>query len=297
MQKNPIAVAIEDSVWAGTEGSLQVMLSRIANIEERVRASAGNLSAYQTPVKPEDLPYLFEAHGDIGVVSIKGPMTNATSYYDRYDKAATYPAIREALVHAATDSKVKVILLDIDSGGGAVSGVADTATLVRTINDNVKPVVAFSEGSMFSAAYWVGSGAGQVFASKSAGVGSIGVIGTHMEVSKMYEDMGIKATVIRSGKYKALANRFEPLTDEARAQIQEGMDAAYGVFVQHVADMRAVAYNVADTKMAQGREFYGEAALTAGLVDGIATFDSVMTALQQSVDNEQGFKHNSQNIS
>lgn len=285
--KQPI-IAMHDDLWAGTEGSLHSVLARLANIEGRMAPQAAGYVVNATK-EAEKLPYLFSIQGSVGIVEIKGGMTNATSYWDAYDKAATYQAISEAMIHAANDSNVKAILLDIDSGGGSVAGMNDTADLIRTINDNVKPVVAFTGGSMFSAAYCLGCSAGQVFASKSAGAGSIGIIGTHMDLSKMYAEQGITVTVVRGGKYKALANRFEALTDDARSQIQAGIDAAYGVFVQHVADMRGVPYLTADTQMAQGKEFWGQSALTAGLVDGITTFDAVVTLLQQSVDKQQGF--------
>ncbi len=285
--KQPM-ITMHDELWAGTEASLHSVLARMANLEARVNPEAAGYVVNSTK-DAEKLPYLFSLQGSIGMVSIKGGMTNSTSYWDAYDKAATYQAISDAMIHAANDPAVKAILIDIDSGGGAVSGMNDTADLIRTINDGVKPVVAFTSGSMFSAAYCLGCSAGQVFASKAAGAGSIGVIGTHMDLSKMYAEQGITVTVIRGGKYKALANRFEPLTDAARAQVQEGIDAAYGVFVDHVASMRGVSYVVADTTMAQGKEFWGQAAQVAGLVDGITTFDAVVNALQQSVDKQQGF--------
>lgn len=278
-----LATVLPDGLWAGTEDALHALVARLIAQSERpiIQAMLSSTTGQQeTPP-----PYLLGKQGSIGIVEIKGPMTNATSYYDRYDKAATYPAIREALLSAATDDSVDTILLDVESGGGAVAGMFDTARLIRTINDNVKPVVAFGE-SIFSAAYCLASAAGQVFSTQAGGVGSIGILATHADYSKMYADMGIKMTVMRSGQYKALANRFEPLTDTAKAQMQSGLDAAYQVFVQHVADMRGTTYPTADTKMAEGREFYGSAAKDAGLVDGITTYDKLVSALQESVDRQ-----------
>ena len=281
-----LATALPDGLWAGTEEALHSLVARLIAQASRPIPEAA-LVTYSTPGAQQDAPppYLFGKQGNVGIVEIKGPMTNATHYYDRYDKTASYPAIREALMHAVNDPEVETILLDIESGGGAVAGMFDAARLIRTINDRVKPVTAFGE-SMFSAAYCLGSAAGQVFSTQSGGVGSIGIIATHMDVSKMYADMGINVTVMRSGQYKALANRFEPLSDKAKAQMQEGMDAAYQVFVQHVADMRGTTYPNADTKMAQGREFYGNAAKDIGLVDGITTFDALISKLQESVDRQ-----------
>lgn len=289
MKNTPVLV--DDTHWAGTETALAAYIGMLVRDEERVQAGV----TYASSKAEKALPYLLSLEGNIGIVAIKGPMTNRTSYWDDMDKRATYSAIREAVVQAAIDPDVDQIILDIDSGGGSVAGVADVGTLIRNIHTYVKPVTAFTDGNMMSAAYWLGAAAGKVYASKVAGVGSIGVIAMHTEMSKMLADMGIAVTVMRAGKFKALANSAEPLTDAAKAQMQAALDSTYGVFVQHVADMRGVTYNKADTTMAQGREFYGEAALSAGLVDGIETFDSLMSKL--SVDKQQGISHNPQKIS
>ena len=112
----------------------------------------------------------------------------------------TYPDIRRAAIFGATDEKVSAILLDIESGGGSVNGVSDTGNLISMINDNVKPVTAFTDGLMASAAYWLGSSAGDVYSSKTSVVGSIGVISTHMEISAMLKKEGVGVTVMRAGR-------------------------------------------------------------------------------------------------
>ena len=294
-------VVVQDEMWAGTQVSFLLHLERLRRLAARGDSPEMQAGFYGTPAaqapSEEPLPYLLAVQGNVAVIEVKGPMTNQTNYYDKYDKAATYPAIREALVAAANMDAVTQIMLDIDSGGGAVSGLADVGTLVQSINKGIKPVTAFTDGNMMSAAYWLGASAGKVYMSKAAGAGSIGVIATHMEVSKMYADMGVNATVMRAGKWKALANRFEPLTDAAKTQIQDGLDAAYGVFVQHVADSRKTTYATADATMAQGREFFGETAVSAGLADGISTFDKVMGKLtQKGVDSQKSFSQNSSQI-
>jgi signal peptide peptidase SppA len=280
----------DNAIWAGDEVSLMRHIQRLAMNAERMQA--GIYPDMSGDGEPK--PYLLDIQGNVAVITIHGPTSNESSYWDSYDKAATYPAIREALLAAANDDQVDNIILDINSGGGAVSGVADVASLVRQVNDNYKTVTAFTDGNMMSAAYWIGSSADKVYASQIAGTGSIGVIATHMDLSKMMEQQGIKPTVMRAGKYKALANPMEPLTEAAKQQMQDGLDAVYGTFVQHVADMRGVDYKTADDTMAQGRVFYGDAGVKAGLVDGITTFDGLMSKLP--VDVSQSVSHNPLNI-
>lgn len=268
----------EEKVWAGTEASLHAALD--AEEARATRMAAGE----RLGDKDREASRLL-AIDDAGVatISIKGPLTNdGDATWNEWMGMTGYPEIRDAMISAATDTSVQHIILDIDSGGGAVSGVDDTAKLIRLVHDNVKPVTAFTDGSMYSAAYWLGSSAGEVYASRAAGMGSIGVIATHMERSEMLKEVGIGVTVVRAGKYKALANGVEKLTEEGKAQIQAGVDAAYKIFVGHVAEMRGKSYEFADSVMAQGREFYGQAGADAGLVDGIKSFDQVMSDVKRN---------------
>ena len=267
----------EEKVWAGTEASLHAALD--AEEARATRMAAGD----RISEKDRETSRLLSVDDGVATISIKGPLTNdGDAIWNEWMGMTGYPEIRDAMISAATDTSVQHIILDIDSGGGAVSGVDDTAKLIRLVNDNVKPVTAFTDGSMYSAAYWLGASAGQVFASKAAGMGSIGVIATHMERSEMLKEAGIGVTVVRAGKYKALANGVEKLTEEGRAQIQAGVDAAYKIFVGHVAEMRGKSYEFADSVMAQGREFYGQAGVDAGLVDGIKSFDQVMSDVKRN---------------
>ena len=94
---------------------------------------------------------------------------------------------------------------------------------------------------------------------------------------------GVTVTVIRAGKYKALADSNEPLTKAGEAQIQAMVDASYGVFVDHVAEMRGRTYEYTDKTMADGQEFIGQAAVDVGLTDGITTFDAVVGGLKKKI--------------
>jgi signal peptide peptidase SppA len=281
----------EDKLWMGTEASLHNMLSIV---EAQTKMMAAGQAVVSSQRQETRVPRLVEVHDGVAHINISGSLVNSGDEdWNEYFGLTGYPEIREAMVYAATNPDVKHILLNIESGGGQVSGVSDTGKLIRMINDRVKPVTAFTDGAMYSAAYWLGSSAGEVYASKAAGVGSIGVIATHMERSEMLKEYGIGVTVVRAGKYKALANGVEKLSEEGKAQIQAGVDSAYRIFVDHVAEMRGKSYEFADSVMAQGREFYGQAAADAGLVDGIKSVDEVLSTIQEKLmDTSKSFMDN-----
>lgn len=267
-------------MWAGSQHSFDLAVQAHSLIMNAGAAMPGDDD-------DEDKPYNFMIHGDVGVIEIKGSLTNKDSPWNRYYGVTSYGDVRNAVIYAANHADVKAILLDIDSGGGAVNGVADTGDLISMIDSKVKPVYAMTDGTMASAAYWLGSSARKVYASKVSTVGSIGVISTHMEYSKALKEAGINVTVLRAGEYKALINSVEPLTKAAIEQAMGQLQTAYGIFLGHVADRRGVSVDVADKVMGQGREFMGEAAVGAGLIDGISNFDGVVAMISAELLDSQ----------
>lgn len=266
-----------DTMWAGSDLSLEIARQGY----DSIMAGTGTITSNQSSAAPADanIPYNFSLQGNIGVIMITGSLINIDNEYARYRGMTTYPDVRRAFHYAAMNADVQHILMLVESGGGAVNGVADTSAMITMINDKVKPVTAYTDGLMASAAYWLGASAGTAYSSMTSVVGSVGVISTHMEISKMMKDQGVGVTVVRSGEFKALANMHEPLSEVALKQMTSQLDQAYGVFATHMADRRGVPMTTFEKSMGQGREFFGEAAKTAGMVDGITTLDALMSKI------------------
>ena len=271
----------DDRLWAGTNESLAAVVA--ADELHAARLKAG-WSEDAPDDEDEDKPTehdLLQVVGNIGVIQVNGAMVNSDAWYLKHYGMVGYPQIKSALVAAANNPDVKHVLLNINSGGGSVNGCQDTVALIKKINDNLKPVDAYTGGTMASAAYWLGSSAGKISATDTAIVGSIGVLATHKEYSKMYADMGIGVKVVRSGPYKALVNPNEPLSKEGEAQLQSMVDATNTVFVNHVAAARNRTPEYVDGTMGQGREFVGAQAADVGLVDSITSLDALISNLQR----------------
>lgn len=275
-------------LWAGTEESLAAYLLQLRKLAmdasfSDILANGGGRPdkvAFSGQREDEELPRLLRVADGVATIRIAGALNNSAHWLNQYLGAVGYPEIREGLVHAANDPAIKAIVLDIASGGGAVAGMFDTSELIARIDKKIKPVYSFSDSAIMSAAYALGVSARTVTISKSAEAGSVGVLIVHQEMSKMMEKVGITPTVIRAGKYKALGNPYEPLSELAKEELQASVDHSYGLFVDHVAQHRSVTSAVADSKMGQGRVFPGERAKEAGLVDAIGTFDEVMGKAQ-----------------
>ncbi|MBK4346004.1 S49 family peptidase, partial [Enterobacter hormaechei] len=113
--------------------------------------------------------------------------------------------IRGQLPALLNDPDIKEILLDINSGGGAVSGCKELADYIYQ-SRGVKPITAIVNFSAFSAAYFIASACTKIIVSETSGVGSIGVILEHMEASKLEESVGLKLTTFSRGDNKKNAS-------------------------------------------------------------------------------------------
>jgi signal peptide peptidase SppA len=180
---------------------------------------------------------------------------------------------------AMRDDAVSAIVLDIDSPGGTVAGIPELAAKIHAARGQGKQVIAVANSMAASAAYWIASAADSIVVTPSGEVGSIGVFRVHTDLTKALDEAGVKKTVIRAGKYKAEGLPFEPLGDEARAAMQSDVDEYYGQFIDAVAQHRGRSAAQVKAGYGEGRTLSAKRALSAGMVDQIATLDDVLSQL------------------
>lgn len=220
----------------------------------------------------------YEIRNGVAVIPVSGVLTKGISFFSFLFGGSSMGKIGEAVRAAADDPAATSILLHIDSPGGTVDGTQELANIVFAAREK-KPITAFSDGMMASAAYWIGSAAERIYISgDTVEVGSIGVVATHIDQSKWDEMMGDSYTEITAGHYKRIASSHKPLSKEGAAYIQEGVDHIYGVFLSDVARFRGVSEEKT-MEMADGKIFIGTQAVNVGLVDGIATFDDLIESM------------------
>ncbi len=183
---------------------------------------------------------------------------------------------------ALADPNITGIVIDIDSPGGVVNGVDELSAEIHAAR-GVKPIVAVANSLMASAAFWIGSAAGELVAIPSGEVGSIGVVMVHSEGSKHDEQLGVKRTIISAGKHKAEVNPFEPLSDEARDHIQERIDDFFGMFTRRVARNRGKSVKDVVNGFGQGRLVGAKEALAEGMIDRIQTIEQVFHRMSRSM--------------
>ena len=213
-----------------------------------------------------------------GVVTQRGNMVDDISGPGSTSTQQFTSALRQVLA----DDTVGQILIDIDSPGGSVYGVAELASEIVKARAQ-KPVVAVANSLSASAAYWIGCSASEFYVTPGGEVGSIGVWQAHFDYSKALEEEGIKTTLVSAGKFKVEGNPYVPLDPEAQAFMQSRVDDYYNAFIQAVAVGRGVSVDDVRNGMGEGRVLGADAALAQRMVDGIASFDDVLARMQAKV--------------
>lgn len=209
----------------------------------------------------------------IAVIPVHGTLVKRTAGLDAASGLTSYTEIAAMLESALADPQIAGILLDIDSPGGEASGSFELARRVREASA-VKPVWAVANDAAYSAAYAIGSAANRLIVSETGGVGSIGVIALHIDQSVKDANEGYRYTAVTAGTHKNDFSPHQPLTDEAKAELQAEVDRLYGLFVEHVGSMRTLATD--DVRSTEAGLYFGANAIAAGLADAVGTFESAL---------------------
>jgi signal peptide peptidase SppA len=220
--------------------------------------AAGKIFTLQQSEAPASIMSVADG---VATISITGPLLPTTDEFDRVMLGATsLDEVRSTVESAAADPSVTSIVLNIDSPGGTVRGTPEAADAIYEAA-KIKPVRAHTSGTMASAAYWLGSQATSVSMTRSASVGSIGVMVPHIDQSKRAEMLGVKVELFTTGKFKAAGFPGTSLTESQRELIQERIDQVFGEFKSAVTRQgRKI-----PAEAMQGQSFYGPQAESLGL--------------------------------
>lgn len=181
------------------------------------------------------------------------------------------------------DDSIDAIVLTIDSPGGTVAGTIDLADAVYAVRQ-VKPIVAYVEDLAASAAYWVASQATAIYANNAgAAIGSVGAYIVAIDMSRMFEARGIETVVIRSGPNKGIGVPGDKITDSQRQSVQSRVDSVARMFVSAIGRGRGLTAKAIEP-MADGSIFPPMMAQTAGLIDGIADFETLLASVAKGME-------------
>jgi protease IV len=187
-------------------------------------------------------------------------------------------ATLKLLEDVAASRKVQALLIRIDSPGGTTVGSEAIYEKIRKVAEN-KPVVAVMDSVAASGGYITAIAADHIVARGNTITGSIGVIFTFPEVSKLLDNLGIKVEEIKSGELKAEPSGFKPVSDKVRMVTQEMVMESYGWFTGLVAERRKIP--LAEVQLlADGRVYSGRQAVANRLIDGLGGEEKAIAWLE-----------------
>lgn len=207
-----------------------------------------------------ELPQPEEESG-IAIIHIHGAVGKLLTDFERMFGMTDYDDIAEQVADADANPNINSILLHIDSPGGTITGLPELAAKLRNVS---KPLVAYTEGTAASAAYWIASQADSVLLSESAEVGSVGVYVALLNQTEYLRNMGLKINAVSAGDNKLDYADFQPLSNEARERLQANVDKWHARFKEEINIKR----DVPEASMT-GQTYEGLEAVEAGLADGV----------------------------
>lgn len=269
MKYQNIINAIIDTPWALTEAKARALGEFI---ECRLLAGAEPLKI-EAAAAPT-----YQRSGAVAIIPVYGILGQKMNLMSDYSGGTSTERIGAQIDAAVADETIRSVVLDIDSPGGSVFGVAELAAKLQAARE-AKPIVAVANSTAASAAYWLGSQASEFVVTPSGEVGSIGVLAMHVDQSGANEAEGYKVSYISAGEHKTEGNPHEPLSDDARAYMQARVDAYYDDFITAVAKGRGVTAATVRDKFGKGRVMGAKDAKAIGMVDRIDTMENTIRRL------------------
>jgi signal peptide peptidase SppA len=268
--KFAVLEAVKKKPWAITVE----MYNTIEEVLTRRYLGEGQQIQMDAIAKREDKKLRIEKK--VAVVPLVGVIAKRMNMFHDISGGTSTEAFRTSFEEALNNPEADAIVLDIDSPGGTVDGVKEMADFVFQSRGK-KPIVAYANSEMCSAAYWIGAAADKVTAYDTARIGSIGVMMPHHDRSAQQQAQGVKTTYLYAGKYKVMGADNEPLTEEGKEYLKTNfVDKLYTMFVDSVANFRGVSSKYALENMADGRVFLANEAQNIKLVDKIMDLESTI---------------------
>ncbi len=217
-------------------------------------------------------PSDFSTFGRGGVALIRIEGVISASGEGAFNGGANPENIISQLRRAEKDSRVKAILLRINSPGGTAAASQEIFYELKKVK---KPVVVSISDMGASGAYWVACASDYIYASPASDVGSIGVIIAIPNLRGLFEKLGIEYIVITQGKFKDIGNPGREMTSEEKKILRDQAEVIYNIFIKDVAESRKLSEKKV-RELATGLAYPGIEAEEKGLIDELGSYNDAI---------------------
>jgi protease-4 len=206
--------------------------------------------------------------------------------------------IKEKLLAAAKDEKIKAVMLFVTTPGGSIVGSQAIHDGVLAVKAAGKPIVAYVDTISASGGVWSTAGADKIFADHGSLIGSVGVnFGNWI----YFEDPtavdngifgggvetrgGVRAKFLGAGLGKDLGNPWRPMTEREEALLQSTADEFYQKFLNHVVENRSMDRQRLVEEYG-AMIFANDLAKARGYIDDTKTFQETIAYLAEKIGAE-----------
>lgn len=221
---------------------------------------------------------VMEKVGHIAVLDVSGPLVSRLADAPACGAApVSYEGLMLAFDDLEADANITHIVLRMETPGGEAAQLFDTTDRMVELR-KTKTLIAMVDDYAYSGGYGLAAACSEIWLTRTGGVGSVGVVIGHKDVSEKNAKEGVKWTYVHSGAMKVAGNPNEPLSESARNFMQAESDRIHELFTSSVAAYRGM--DVAAVRGTEAGLFFGQAAIDAGLADHLGTFRELMAELQ-----------------
>ncbi len=197
----------------------------------------------------------------VGVIEITGVIADSRQ-------------VLEQIRNFRKNSAVKSIVVRIDSPGGGVGPSQEIFQEIRKTREQ-KNVIASLGAIAASGGYYIAAAADGIVASPGTITGSIGVILGYTNFETLFQKIGLRQVVVKSGEYKDIASPVREMTEKERQILQKFSDTVHRQFIGDVAQTRHLPVETV-REIADGRIFTGETAKDLNLIDRLGNFEDAV---------------------
>lgn len=269
-----IRSAIYGQPWAITDAGLKLI---VGIVESHV---AGNPVTFQSQAEDDAEPEWdlgFDLINNVAIVSVEGPIIPKSPWFSKMSGLTSLESLRET-VTLATSLKPNALVLNCDSPGGSVQGLADFCDWFHDlVHSTVTPVIGLVNPMAASACFMIASQCDLLLSTTGGMSGSIGTICVVDNWDRADRNAGNDPTVFRSSELKGVGNG--PMSVNQQSEMQRMLMAHDAKFQQAVKRGRPnIDLSQADpAKMYHGQSANSDpSAVDMGLVDGISTLEKLI---------------------
>lgn len=187
------------------------------------------------------------------------------------------------ILRLSKDDNVSGMVLRVNSGGGSAFASEQIWDALEQFKAEGKPVYVSMGDVAASGGYYISCGADKIYADQTTLTGSIGIFGMIPCLKGLVTDkLGVTFSTVSTNPNASAPSLYEPMTPLQHKRMQDMVEHGYETFVGRVAQGRGMSVDSVKV-IAEGRVWYGEDALSIGLVDELGGLDAAIRAMAERV--------------